>query len=115
MNRRWRDYRTVRGRRPVREFIDRLSDQDATSIHAAMVEVRLEGLRAARHLRGDIYEVRTDGEHASFRILFASEGRQGQNLLALVGIAKRSQKTPAQTIRLAQARLADWRRRGRSE
>jgi phage-related protein len=113
VNRRWRDYRTARGRRPVREFIAGLSGEDAASVLAAMLEIRLDGLRGARHLRGDIYEVRADGEHASYRILFATEGRRGQVLLALVGFAKKSQKTPAQTIRLAQTRLTDWRRRGR--
>jgi len=35
IRRRWRDYRTAAGRRPVREFIAALSDHDAAQIVAA--------------------------------------------------------------------------------
>jgi phage-related protein len=112
--RRWRDYRTPAGKRPVAEFIDELSDTDAAAVVAAMKEVAVDGLPAARHLRGEIYEVRADGVRTTFRILFAPEGRRGQVLLALVGFAKKVQKTPIQTLTLAERRLADWRRRGRA-
>jgi len=47
VGRRWRDYRTRAGRRPVKEFIDVLSAEDAAAVVAAMQEVKLEGLRAA--------------------------------------------------------------------
>jgi len=73
--RRWRDYRTAAGRRPIKEFIDGLSDTDAAAVVAAMREVREGGLTAARHLRGEIYEVRADGDRQRYRILFAPEGR----------------------------------------
>jgi len=59
--RRWRDYATPSGRRPVKAFIAELSDADAAAIAAAMKEVAVDGLQSARHLRGDIYEVRADG------------------------------------------------------
>lgn len=95
------------------EFLRELSDSDAAAVLAAVVAVRDEGLRAARHLRGDIYEVRADGERQTFRILFATEGRAGQVLLSLDAFAKKTQKAPPGKIRLAERRLADWRRRGR--
>jgi phage-related protein len=110
--RRWRDYRTAAGRRPIKEFIDRLSDVDAAAVVAAMKDVREIGLAAARHLRGEIYEVRADGDRQTFRILFAPEGRRSQVLLALEGFSKKTQKTPSEKIQLAERRLADWRRRG---
>jgi hypothetical protein len=69
--RRWRDYRTAAGRRPVKEFIDGLSDTDAAAVVAAMRDVCDTGLAAARHLRGDIHEVRADGDRQTYRILFA--------------------------------------------
>lgn len=72
--RRWRDYRTEAGARPVRDFLLGLSDGDAAAVLAAMAAVRAQGLRAARHLNGDIYEVRSDGDRQTFRILFANEG-----------------------------------------
>jgi phage-related protein len=112
LKRRWRDYQTERGRRPVKEFIDRLSDLDAAAVSAAMKEVREHGVIAARHLRGDIYEVRAGGDRQSFRILFAQEGEQGQVLLLLSGFSKKTQKTPPDEITLAEKRLRDWRERG---
>jgi phage-related protein len=112
--RRWRDYRSPAGRRPVSEFIDELSDVDAAAVVAAMKEVAIDGLSAARRLRGEIYEVRADGARTTYRILFAQEGRRGQVLLALEGFAKKTQKTPPRSLALAERRLAEWRRRGRS-
>lgn len=112
IKRRWRDYRTARGRRPVKEFLDGLSDVDAAAVAAAMKDVREHGLIAARHLRGDIYEVRADGDRQSFRILFAHEAEHGQVLLSLSGFSKKTQKTPPKEITLADKRLQDWRERG---
>jgi hypothetical protein len=59
---RWRDYRTAAGARPVKDFIDRLTDEEAASVVAAMKEIAERGFPAARHLRGDVYEVRADAE-----------------------------------------------------
>lgn len=112
VRRRWRDYRTAAGRRPVAHFIEGLSDPNAGAVLAGMEEVRNRGLRAARHLDGDIWEVRVDGDRVIYRILFAEEGSRGQILLALDGFNKKTQKTPRATIELAQRRLADWRQRG---
>ncbi len=69
---------------------------------------------SARRLRGDIHEVRADGDRQTYRILFAPEGRRSRVLLALEGFSKKAQKTPPEKIRLAERRLADWRRRGES-
>jgi len=109
--RRWRDYRTAAGGRPVKEFISALSDADAASVVAAMKDIQVNGTRAARHLRGEIYEVRADGDRVTYRVLFAVEGRSSQVLLALEAVKKTSQKAGPDVIALAQRRLADWRRR----
>lgn len=110
--RRWRHYETSTGRRPVKDFLDTLRDEDVAEIVAAMKEVREEGLRSARHLRGKIYEVRADGPRCIYRIMFAPQGKRNQVLLALAGFKKKTQKTPSQMINLAQCRLRDWERRG---
>ena len=110
--RRWRDYGTTSGRSPVEEFIDSLSDVDAAAVLAGMADVRDRGLTAARHLEGDIWEVRVDGDRVIYRVLFAEEGARGRVLLALEGFRKKTQKTPRATIELAKRRLSDWRRRG---
>lgn len=111
--RRWRDYRSAAGRRPVKEFLDALSDADAAEVAAALKEVQIRGLGVAQHLRGDVYEVKADGDRQTFRILFAQEGEHEQVLLALEGFSKKQQRTPPAKIELAQRRLRDWRARGR--
>ena len=55
-----------------------------------MNEVAKEGLRFARHLRGGIWEVRIEAERKAFRVLFSSEGRAQQVLLALEAFIKKS-------------------------
>jgi len=113
--RQWRYYESEAGNKPVKKFIDDLPDADAAEIFAGMREVADLGLSAARHLRGDIYEVRIDGENRTFRVLFAPEGRFKQVLLALEGFVKKTQKTPPQAIDVAEDRLSDWRRRGKEK
>ena len=113
MQRRWRAYRTPSGRNPVGEFIRDLPDEDAEEVLAAMKDVRLNGPSAGRHLRGSIWEVRADAPGGAFRILFSQEGKRSQVLLALVPLAKKTQKTPDEAIRLAERRLSDWHTRGR--
>lgn len=80
---------------------------------AAMKEVSVEGLVVARHLRGDVYEVRAEARTRSFRVLFAAEGRRSQVLLSLSAFEKRTQKTPRPELELAEVRLRDWRARAR--
>ncbi len=110
--RRWRHYETGAGRRPVKEFLETLSEKDGAAVAVAMEEIQEEGLKAARHLRGKIYEVRTDGTRVTYRILFAPQGRRSQVLLTLASFEKKTQKTLPQMIRLAQRRLRDWEQRG---
>lgn len=110
--RQWRDYRTPAGGRPVKSFLDELTDDELAEVVAAMKEVAREGLPAAKHLRGEIYEVRADAATRSFRILFATEGRYSQILLSLSAFEKRTQKTPPRELGLAEMRLRDWRARG---
>lgn len=112
--RRWRFYRTRAGHQPARVFLDALVSSARIQVLAAMRDVQRNGLRAggARHLRGDIYEVRVSHEGMAFRVLFATEGRASQILLALEGFNKKTQKTPPATIALAERRLKDWRDRG---
>lgn len=112
MTRRWRFYKTAAGRQPVREFLDGLSDADASAIAAALKDVALTGLPAARHLRGDVYEVRANGDRQAYRVLFASEGQRGQVLLALDAFSQKTRQTPSAKIELAERRLGDWRARG---
>jgi phage-related protein len=109
--RRWRDYRTERGRSPVREFMNALPAEHRDVVRAHMRLVVLEGLAAARHLSGEIYEVRIPADRSQYRILFALDGHRDQILLSLEAFTKKTQKTPPDRIALAEQRLANWRRR----
>lgn len=111
--RQWRFYETKAGNRPVKVFLDDLPSADAAEVVAAMKHVADVGLEAARHLRGDIYEVRVDGENRAYRILFSAEGKFHHVLLALEGFTKKTQKTPPKAIQLAERRLSEWRSRGK--
>lgn len=110
--RQWRYYKTTAGGDPVGRFLDGLTDEEAAQVVAAMKDVGKNGLRVAKHLRADVYEVIADGPTRSFRVLFAAEGRYNQVLLAVVAFAKKTQKTPGRMLDLAESRLADWRNRG---
>ena len=112
IKRQWRDYRTSKGGRPVKAFFDDLSDVEVACIVAGMKEIAGRGLAAARHLRGEIYEVRADAATRSFRVLFAAEGRFSQVLLSLSAFEKRTRKTPPRELQVAEDRLRDWRTRG---
>jgi phage-related protein len=114
IGRHWRFYETTAGSRPVREFLDRIGDDDRDAVVAGMARVREYGLSRARHVRGDIWEVRTVGRAEAFRVLFSPEGKKGRVLLAIEGFSKKSEKTPPQLIDLAERRLRDWRARGGS-
>ena len=67
----------------------------------------------ARHVRGAIYEVRADGDRVTYRVLFATEGKRGQVLLALEAFTKKGRKTPSSSIALAERRLRDLAEAGR--
>jgi phage-related protein len=110
--RHWRDYRTAAGGRPVKAFIDALTDEEVASIVAGMKDVVERGLPSAKHLRGDVYEVRADASTRSFRLLFSAEGTYSQVLLSLSVFEKRTQKTPPRELDLAESRLREWRHRG---
>jgi DNA-binding transcriptional regulator YiaG len=75
----------------VRDFLAQtaLPTDDRDEILAAMKDVQINGLPVARHLRGDIYEVRATGARASYRVLFATEGSRSQVLLACRRSARR--------------------------
>jgi phage-related protein len=113
--RQWRDYQTESGARPIKDFLLALPDEDRAAVLEEMEYVREHGTSVARHLRHDIYEVRAIYNTKAYRILFACEGRFHHILLALDGFQKKTQQTPQAHMKLAEQRLADWRRRGKAK
>ena len=113
--RQWRDYQTESGARPIKEFLLALPDEDRAAILEEMEYVREHGTSVARHVRQDIYEVRAFYNTKAYRILFACEGRFQHILLALEGFQKKTQQISRVHLKLAEQRLADWRRRGKAK
>jgi phage-related protein len=113
--RQWREYQTEHGARPIKDFLLALPDEDRAAILEEMEYVRQHGTTVARHVRQGIYEVRATYDTKAYRILFACEGRFHHVLLALNGFQKKTQQTPPAHIKLAEQRLADWRRRGKAK
>jgi phage-related protein len=113
--RQWRDYQTENGARPIKDFLLALPDEDRAAILEEMEYVREHGTSVALHVRKDIYEVRAFYNTKAYRILFACEGRFNHVLLALEGFQKKTQQTPKAQIKVAEQRLADWRRRGKAK
>jgi len=61
----------------------------------------------------DLPELALERSGAGAPLLFASEGKHDQVLLALEAFSKKTQKTPPAKIKLAKRRLHEWRARGR--
>lgn len=74
-----------------------------------MARVQAEGRSLARHLRGDLYEVRVSNGGRAWRVLCSAEGRRHHVLLALSSFEKKTQRTPDRELELAERRLNDWR------
>lgn len=90
-----------------------LDEADRDAVRASMRAVRISGLPGARHIRGEVYEVRAERAGRAWRVLFATEGASSQVLLAVAAFEKKTQKTPKSELELAERRLRDWRSRAR--
>jgi phage-related protein len=95
----------------VKSFIMGLALEDRAAVAAAMKDVRIHGNSVAHHLRGDIYEVIARAGKQQYRVLYATEGRSDQILLAVHGIVKKTPSVPNREIALAERRVRDWRSR----
>jgi phage-related protein len=90
-----------------------LDNDDAAEVIAAMKDVQRNGLEVARHVEGEIYELKAEGNRQTFRILFAQEGEHDHVLRSLEAFSKKQRKLPRAKIELAKRRLRDWRSRSR--
>ncbi|HZA77681.1 MAG TPA: hypothetical protein VE623_14960 [Acidimicrobiales bacterium] len=72
-----------------------------------MSDVQINGLAVARHLSGEIYEVRATGARAVYRVLFATEGAKSQVLLAVSAF---HEEDAEDTARRDPARRTTYRR-----
>ncbi|MEI6971205.1 MAG: type II toxin-antitoxin system RelE/ParE family toxin [bacterium] len=109
-----RFYTTSTGRCPVQERLDELPDKPVQKVAWVLRVVRDLERVPANYLKklvstDDIWEVRVDVGHNTFRLLGFFDGRE---LIVLTNFfQKKTQQTPPAEIRLAEERKADYVRR----
>lgn len=103
-------YETVRGDKPVQDFIDSLEAEARTKVRATLRLLREFGLQIGgsyvkKVVGTELWELRILGEQ-SVRIFYVA--RSGRMFLLLLGFLKKQQDTPRQEIKTALARLREW-------
>lgn len=109
-----RFYTTATGRCPVQEHLDDLPDKTVQKVAWVLRVVRDLDYVSANYFKklvntNDIWEVRVDSGHNTFRLLGFFDERE---LIVLTNsFQKKTQQTPLAEIRLAEERKADYLRR----
>ena len=89
---------------PVRAWLKRLPDEDRKEIGADIQSVQFGwplGLPLVRHLRGDLWEVRSSLNNRIARVIFAVEA---DTMYLLHAFIKTTQTTPPAELALAEKR-----------
>jgi phage-related protein len=107
-------YTTAAGRCPVQEHLDDLPDKAVQKIAWVLRAIRDLDCVPANYLKklvntDDIWEVRIDVGHNTFRLLGFFDGRE--LMVVTNSFQKKTQQTPLAEIRLAETRKADYLRR----
>ena len=110
-------WQSATGREPVREWLKSLAREDKKAIGRDIAKVQFGwpiGLPVCRPLSGGLWEVRCSlPSRREGRVLF---GFHEGALIALHAIFKKTQKTPADDLKLARERLKEiqsWQRKTR--
>jgi len=103
-----RFYETASGRRPVREWLLEMSDQDRRSVGFDVQTVEFGwpvGMPTCRALGDGLWEVRSDlSNGVTARIIFCLIA---DKMILLHGFVKKTQKTPQKDLALARARMKE--------
>ena len=104
-------YRTASGSSPVKEFLDSLTGKQAQKVLWVLrivEELPSVPRQYFKKLAGsdDLWEVRAQVGNNTFRLLGFFDS--GQLVVLTNGFAKKSQKTPAREIELAERRKRDY-------
>jgi phage-related protein len=103
-------FRTGAGGEPVRDWLLSLPKEERRQIGKDIAYVQYKwpiGKPRVDHLRGGIWEVRTNLERRIARVLFAVSG---QEIVLLHGFIKKTQRTLTDDIKLAEKRWKEWQR-----
>ncbi len=98
-------YRSAAGAEPVRDYLDRLSDDDLAVIQNAFSDLEVNGLQAStvkmRHIDGKLWELKLSA-HRIFYVVIA-----GPAMVLLHGYRKQSQKAPPRELDVAYKRMKE--------
>ena len=101
-------YRTAAGGDPVRDWLKGLAEDARQVVGQDLMRAQWRwpvGMPLCRALGQGLWEVRSDlPDHRISRVLFCA--REGQ-LVAVHGFIKKTQKTPAEDLRLARKRMKE--------
>lgn len=103
-------YKTEMGAEPVKTWLLSIPKEDRRQIGEEISYVQFKwpiGKPQVDHLRGDIWEVRTNLKTRIARVLFAVEGA---HMVLLHGFIKKTQATDKSDIDLAEVRFRDWKK-----
>ena len=109
-------YRSEKGECPVADFLGGLSSKQAQKVAWVLRLVRELPMVPQQYFKklegaGEIWEIRADFGSSAFRLLgFWDEGRL---IIVTNAFAKKTRKTPAHEIALAQQRRGDYLNRKR--
>jgi phage-related protein len=95
-------------REPVRDWLSGLSREERKQIGTDIAYVQFKwpiGRPRVDHLRGAIWELRTQLPNRIARVLFTVKGDE---LVLLHGFIKQTRKTPMDDIALAETRWKEW-------
>jgi len=101
-------YRTAAGAEPVRNWLRSLSAEDRRTIGTDLATVQVGwpvGMPLCKALGGGLWEVRSklSGKRIARLLFFAADDRIG----VVNGFIKKTQKTPADQMALAQKRMKE--------
>ncbi len=105
-------YETANGRRPVEEYLDSLSGEEAAKVRFDLDLLKSYGLLLGapyvRSIGGKLWELRTRGQAQHRVFYFAASGKL---LVLLHAFTKKARKTPTREIEIARRRMEDYQRR----
>ena len=101
-------YRSESGNEPVREWLQSLTKSEKFRLGVDIWKVQSEwpiGMPHVRPLGKGLHEVRSSLPHGIARVIFAIDGDE---IILLHGFIKKTQKTPAEALALAEKRRRDY-------
>jgi phage-related protein len=101
-------YRTASGNEPVREWLQSLSKPEKFRVGVDIWKVQSEwpiGMPHVRPLGDGLHEVRSSLPNGIARVFFIVDG---EDMVLLHGLTKKTQKTPPEALALVEKRRRDY-------